>query len=232
MSNPNDIRVSLNLIVKSASLVYQGAITDEDKLRIVTSNCNSGNTIVVRARILGQEDWDTLKTISGNAKEVVSIKTYDEIQLECTVYDSASSYVKVVAGSFNEAGGSTTIGASTGEPIVDASEITFDSSDDSINISTDPDTNTINLTVSATGGSVSKYTRNILLADWTGPSAGEYVISIPFLHHQKQNPVVTCYENNTLTGEIDLVDISTSVDNDYNIRLVVVETFNGKIYIN
>ena len=124
-------------------------ISDETKIRFVIENASGGNTMVVSARINGQTDWDLLATITGNDKSVVTVSTYDELKLECTSYASASNYVKVVASSFNDAGGSTTIDAPSGGQI-NSDHVSFTSSDDSVIITANPINNTIDFVTAET----------------------------------------------------------------------------------
>lgn len=226
----NCIRASLNQAVQSVGFLPIITISDEDKARIIITNSNSGNVVLVRARIVGQEDWDTIATITGNSKQVVNVSTYDEIQMECTVFDSVSSYIKVVLGSFNEAGGSTSIGASAGGT-VSGSELTFVSSDGSIDIIADPLTDTINFKATGVVGGV-KYVKTVVLGDWVGPSLGEYTLSIPFTFHGKTNPVVTCLES--VSGEFQVVEVPVILTGN-DVRIMVLSTpdtrFVGKIFV-
>jgi hypothetical protein len=232
MSN-NDIRVSLNLIVTQTGIIKQVSVSDEDKVRFVITNAASNNTIVIRGRIVGQDDWDLLKTLNGDTKGLVSVKTYDEILIECTVYGSASGGVKVVAGSFNEAGGATTIGAPTGGTLEEVEIVNFTSSDNSINIIADPVNNIIDFKANGFSGTVSKYVKSILLTDWD-LVLSEYRIVLPFSIHGKTNPIITCYEDNS--GDLAKVEVASIVNSSTNdILIAVLSTpdtrFIGKIII-
>jgi hypothetical protein len=228
-----DVKVTLNLVVNATGRIAEASITDESKLRIVTSDCGASNEIIVRARIIGQQDWDVLATITGNSKQVVSIKTYDNVQLECTVFDPASNFIKVAAGSFNDAGGSTSIDAPTGGIIEEPEILTFTSSDSSVTIVTDPINNTIDFVASGAGSPFVKYVKTVLIGDWIGPSAGEYTLTIPFSFHGVTNPVCACYEENAST--FDLIIYPVNVDASNNIVIKANQTpdtrFIGKIVI-
>lgn len=229
----NELKASINQNVTSDTYSALVTISDEDKVRFVVANAASNNEFVIEARIIGQEDWDLLATLTGNNKTVVSVKTYDQLRVRCTLYASASNYVRFVASSFNDAGGSTSIGAPTGG-IIEADTISFISSDSSVDIIADSNTGTIDFKVAGSSGSLSKYVKTVVLGDWSGPSLGEYTLSIPFAFHGKANPVVTCMEE--VSGEFDVVEAPIIIDSSNNVFIKVLETpdtrFTGKIFIN
>lgn len=230
----NDVRVSLSKIVRQVEIISTDVISDEDKLRLVISNCGPTNAIIVKGKIINQDDYDTITTITGNSKSVISIKTYDYVQLECTVFDSLTDHIKVVAASFNDAGGSTSIDAPSGGIIQDAELITFESSDSTISITTNPLTNTIDIKSLVSGGSSSRYVKQFNnTTDWTGPSAGLYTLSLPFSFHSVVNPSINVYEYNG--SSYDIVLISSNVDTSNNITINVSEIpdnrFTGKLVI-
>lgn len=205
-------------------------ISDEGKLRVVIEQADSGNTVVIRGRITGQGDWDILDTITGTTKKIVSVATYDELQIECTVYASTTNLVKVIVSSFNEAGGSTSIDAPTGGT-VSGDTITFTSLDNSVIITADSNTNSIDFQTVGGGSSV-KYVKTVILADWVGPSAGEYSLTIPFSFHAKSNPIVTCLETNG--ADFDVIDAAILLTGN-DVKVVVLSSpdtrFVGKIFI-
>ena len=226
-----ELKFSIVQQITAAGILTTANIADETKVRFVISSAGGGNTIVVRARIVGQNDWDTLATIVGNDKSVVNVSTYDEIQVECTVYSSLSNNVKVVASSFNDAGGSTSIDAPTGGTVT-SDTIVFTSSDDSVVITAYPETGTIDFVAVGGGGGAAKYVKTVVLADWIGPSDGAYTLSIPFSFHSKANPVVTCLEENGVN--FDVIDTSILL-NGNDVTVLVLSTpdtrFVGKIFI-
>jgi hypothetical protein len=228
-----DVKVSLNLAVNSIGMLAQASISDESKFRIVTSDCGPTNEIVVRARITGQQDWDVLATITGNSKQAITVKTYDDVQLECTVFDAVATFIKLAAGSFNDAGGSTNIDAPTGGIIEEPELLTFTSSDSSVTIVTDPINNTIDFVASGAGSPFTKYVKTVLIGDWIGPSAGEYTLTIPFSFHGVTNPMVASYEENA--GSFDLIIYPVNVDASHNVIIKANQTpdtrFLGKIVI-
>ena len=206
-------------------------ISDEGKLRVVIEQASGGNVVVIRGRITGQDDWDILDTLNGSVKKVVSVATYDELQIECTVYAPVTNLVKVIVSSFNEAGGSTSIDAPSGGTI-SSDSIAFTSSDGSVIIIADENTNSIDFQAAGGGGSSAKYVKTVILSDWVGPSAGEYSLTIPFSFHAKANPVVTCLETNG--SDFDLIDAAILLTNN-DVKIVVLSTpdtrFVGKIFI-
>lgn len=193
------LKTSLVQNITTTGIILTGSVANESKVRFVVSNAAGGNTVVVRGRIVGQDDWDTLDTLTANNKVVVNVITYDEIQIECSVYSSLSNYVRVVASSFNDAGGSTTIDAPAGGS-VSGEEITFTSSDMSISITADPLTNTIDFIALGGSGGLSKYSTTFNnTSDWT-LNAGFYEYTVlAATHGNKPNPVVETYE--TIAGD-------------------------------
>lgn len=230
----NDIKVSLNIDLKASGVAMTNVVvSDEDRLRVVITNAASNNVIVIKGKIQGQDDYDVIKTITGNAKETLNVNVYDLVEIECTTYSSLSNHVRVVASSFNHAGVATSIGAASGTTIIDPDLVTFISSDNSVQITTDGTNNTIDLVSLGGGAGATKYIKNIILNDWSGPINGEYTLAIAYSTHLISNPVVSCYETNGST--FDLVLTSVNVDSFFN---VVVKTsqipdtrFLGKIII-
>lgn len=232
MANPYEVKIGIIENITNVILFNNIPVSDESKIRIVIANATGGNTIIVRGRINGQLDYDTLSTIVGNNKSVINISTYDELQLECTVYGSSSDHVQVVVSSFNPAGGSTTIDAPAGLP-VDSDEFIFTSSDSSISITSDPLTNTINFTQGG-AADLSKYTAMFNnTSDWVlNGSNYEYTV-IAALHGNKPNPVVQTFE--TISGTDDLVfpDIIRTSGNNIILQVSQVpdNRYNGRIII-
>lgn len=206
-------------------------IGDESKVRVVIEGATGGNEVTISGRIIGQSDWDLLAEIVGSDKLVVNVSTYDEMLVECTTFASSTNLIKVILSSFNEAGGTTTIDAPTGGS-VSGEDLTFTSSDDSVIITADPDTNTIDFVAVGGGGSVPKYATIIQVSDWVGPSAGEYSLSIPFTFHGKVNPVVTCMEESG--ADFEVVDAAIFLTGN-DVKILVLSTpdtrFAGKIII-
>ena len=224
-----DIKAKIVQNISATGIIATTSISDESKIRLVIANASGSNIIIVRARIEGQTDWDELTTITANSKSVISVKTYDEIQIECTTYGSLSNYVRVVLSSFNEAGGSTTIDAPAGGQI-DSDALIFTSSDSSVTITNDPFTNTIDFISTGGGGSPGvKYVKIVTSGDWTGPVSSEYTLSLPFSTHNIPNPVFACYETNG--GVFDTVLIPSTIDSSNNIILTTSQIFLGKIIV-
>lgn len=227
----NELKFSLVQQITAPALFPASNIANENKIRFVIEGATGSNIVVVRARIVGQADWDTVATITGNSKTVVNVSTYDELQVECTVYASSTNNVKVIASSFNEASGSTTIDAPTGGS-VSSDEIIFTSSDDSVIITANPLTNTIDFVSVGSGEAVPKYVATVQISDWVGPSAGEYSLTIPFTFHAKTNPVVTCMEESG--ADFEVVDAAIFITGN-DVKILVLSTpdtrFAGKIFI-
>ena len=98
-----NIKMGLNREIFSSQNLGIFEITDDLVLRIVTENAGPSNTIVIKGRIKGQSTLSTLLTITGSISETVTVATYEEIEIECTVYDSlTTSGVKIIATSFDQ----------------------------------------------------------------------------------------------------------------------------------
>lgn len=227
----NTLKMGIREQIISPTLFPIASIGDEILLRYVISTATISNTVVFRARIIGQDDWDTLVTVIGNGKGLINIHSYDEIQVECTSYSTSDEFVKVVVSSFNEAAGATSIGAPSGGTAT-ANTVNLISSDNSVSIVANPVTNSIDLTTSGGGGSVSKYTAVFTTGTWLGPVDDEYFINFPFILHNKANPVVTCYEE--VDGEFESVMVSIVLDNN-DVKIITLSSpdtrFSGKVFI-
>jgi len=142
----------INKNITSAGIVGQLDVTDESKIRIVIENADSGNEVVVRAKILGQTDYTVLETFTGNTNSVVGVFTYEKVEIECTSYSSTGQFVKVISTSFNQAGGSAidTIGVPSGDDLTNIENLELISSDGSISIVGDNLTKTIDFTAALT----------------------------------------------------------------------------------
>lgn len=225
-----DLIYSINKTVYSTGSLGIGTVKDESKLRFVIEGAAGGNSVEVRGRILGQSDWDLLATLTGSAKQTVTVMTYDEVEVFVTAFAPTADEVKVIATSFNEASGSTSIDAPTGGT-VSGDEITFTSSDNSITITADPLTSTIDFISSAAG--MSKYTQSFVTGDWilNGSNYELTVLSVTF--GNKMDPVVHTYE--TIAGEDSVINpsIIRTATNDIILQVTQVpdNRYIGKIII-
>lgn len=231
MANPYEVKISIIERLVATKLLSPAIISDEKKIRLVVSNAAGGNTVVVRAKINGQDDWDTLATVNGDSKSTINVATYDQLQVECTAYASASDFVKVVVSSFNEAGGSTTIDVPAGGTI-ESEQITFTSSDSSVSIVSDG-VSTIDFTATGVGG-LSKYVQTFNnTSDWT-LNAGNYEITVTAATHgNKANPVIQTFE--TIGGVDDIIFpvIIRNASNDIILQVTQVpdNRYTGKLII-
>lgn len=93
---------SINERVRSTGFVngvYN--ISSLSKIRIVTEEAGAGNTFVVKARINGESGFNTtLGTVVGDADKLFTVSSFDQIQIECTVFDSTTSRVKLLSTGF------------------------------------------------------------------------------------------------------------------------------------
>jgi len=157
----------INKAIFSTQVIGVFDINDETKVRFVVENAGPSNVIEIRARLLGQPNFYALQTLTGSVNEVINVATYEELQIECTTFDPITDKVNLYAASFNEAGGSAieSIGVPSGSDITNADTLEFTSSDNSINISGDNLTKTIDFTTSA---SISLYSPDDP-SDWITP---------------------------------------------------------------
>ncbi len=161
-----ELKMRINKAIFSTQTIGVFDVNDEAKVRIIVENAGPSNVIEIRARLLGQPSFHPLQTLTGSVNEVVNVATYEELEIECTTFESLTDKVNLYAASFNEAGGSAieSIGVPSGNDITNADALEFTSSDNSINISGDNVTKTIDFTVSA----ILSYSPNDP-TDWTTP---------------------------------------------------------------
>lgn len=233
MKGNDDIKLSINQRVTAIGMLSDTGIydiADESKVRIVVENAGGGNTVVVRGRIKGQVLFTNIKTLSGSDNQVVNVFTYDEIQIECTVFTSLSDYVKVIASSFNPAGGSAieSIGVLSGDTLTDIEALILTSSDSSVQIIGDNTTKTIDLKVSPTfGGS---YILNFVVADWV--LGADYTITIPQATHLKgTSPKEQIFEKIGADHSPILCDIEIDAAGNVVITTSPDLRFDGRIII-
>jgi len=155
----------INKTISSAESLGSFDVSDESKVRFVIEDAGPSNTLVIRARLYGQQDYTVLKTIIGATTDVVNVFTYEELQVECTVYDSLTNEITIIAASFNEAGGSAieSIDVPSGDTLTDIASLVFTSSDNSVNIVGDNVAKSIDFTTSA---SISSYVP-VDATDWS-----------------------------------------------------------------
>lgn len=233
MKSNDDIKLNLNIRILAPEILGVYDIADESKVRVVVENAAVGNTIVVRGRIKGQTLFTNIKTLSGLANDTVNVSTYDEIQIECTAFVSSSDYIKVLAASFNGAGGSAieSIGVPSGDVLLtDVENLVLTSSDNSVQIIGDNTTKGIDIKVSPSlGGS---YVQNFILADWI--LSGDYQITINQATHLKgATPKVQLFEKIGATHYVIIseVDIDASGNIVIKVNSVPDSRFDGRIII-
>lgn len=207
-----------------------GGVTNEGKIRFVVTNAGLANVVRVRARINGQTGWTTISDLTGSVNVAVDVFTYDEVEVIVLVFASNTDHVLIVASSFD--GSVISINTPDGG-IDDINTITFTSSDNSVLITSNPGTGTIDF-VSVGGGGVPDYLDTFNdTTDWSGPSLGVYSRVVAFVTHAKPSPTVDVFE--TDGAVLDLVYASVSVDAAYNITLTVTSSpdlrFSGKLII-
>lgn len=152
----NDSKFGLKVYLRDTDAMLFAPSIDmfaDTKIKLIVGNAGGTNTIVVRGRIQGQRDWDEIGSIVGNDTAEFNTKTYDFIQLECTVYDSPTNYLEVTGSGFNLASGIFESIATPAGTLTDVETLEFISSDDSVSIAT-VSPNKIDLTANFGGGGV------------------------------------------------------------------------------
>ena len=210
-------------------------IDADGKIAFTTQNAGPTFTVEVKGRVAGQHDFTLIDTVVGSTPKTINVLMWDFLQINITVYDSTSNYVHLLAaGSHSDAAASLNSIVTPAGTLVAVSDLTFTSSDSSVNITGNSATNTIDITsTGGGGGSTVKYVKTVVLGDWTGPSAGEYTLIIPFAFHAIVNPEIVCYETNG--AGFDQILMAANIDASNNITISVPQTpdsrFVGKIVI-
>lgn len=205
-------------------------INGDTDLKFVISNANSGNIFTISGRIVNEDNYTAFGTMTGNGEFNFDVSRYDFLEISCTTYAPTTTYVEINGSGFISTG-IININVPTGTNTSAVTTANFTSSDNSVTI-TGVSNGVIDFKA-AGGGTTTKYTRSVALIDWTGPSAGEYTLTIPFTNHAIPSPVVSCFEANG--SSYDLVMISVNVDFSNNITIKASSSpdtrFIGKIVI-
>lgn len=185
-------------------------IFSDSKIKMIVGNAGATNEIVLRGRIQGQTNWDDIGTITGNETKEFNVKTYDFVQLECTVYDSPTNYLEVTGSGFNLAsgGGLESISTPSGT-LTDIETLELVSTDSSVQIEA-ISPNKINLKLSGSAGNAFG---NIGTPDGNTVVANSFSDVMSF----KQVTNSTVITSNPMTSEI-------TIDTDPKIKDNVVIT--------
>lgn len=227
-------KLGIQKLVTSTQSLGEFDIDTDGKIKFTTVNAGPTFTIEVKGRIAEQKFFTFIANVVGPTDQVVDVVQWDFLQINITIYDSTSNFVKLDASGFNtEAVGLQTLTVPNGNNLTDVLDLTFTSSNNSVIITGNDITKTIDFQAVGGGGSSTKYIKNVALIDWIGPSAGEYTLTIPFSFHGVTNPVCACYEENAST--FDLIMYPVNVDASNNIVIKANQTpdtrFLGKIVI-
>ena len=227
----NSLIYALNQLVFVPGSLGIGLIKDEGKVRFVISGAGVANIVRIRARIVNQTTWVTLQDLTGNGNTLIDIFAYDEIEAICLVFDAANGNdFRIVASSFD--GAQLFVSTPSGD-LDNISALNFESSDNSVTITANPSTNTIDF-VAVDGGGGSNYVDSFnSTTDWTGPSSGLYTRTITFATHAKSNPIVQVFETNGIV--FDQVYTEITANASYDITITVISApdlrFAGKLII-
>jgi hypothetical protein len=204
-------------------------ITDDTKIRLITNRAAPSNTIVLYGRIVGQDTWTIVGTLTGSGQKDFTVSMYDFVRLECTLF---SAIGELVGSGFQLTSGIHTVTTPSGD-LTGLDTLEIISSDSSVIIA-NVAPNIIDIRAIGSGGSspATKYVKTITLPDWAIFS-GEYVLTIPFSTHAIANPIVNCYENNG--SSFDLLIAPVNIDTSNNITIYAAISpdtrFVGKIII-
>lgn len=224
-------KLGLQALVTGTKSFGEFDIDTDGKIKFTTVNAGPNFTIEVKGRIAEQKFFTFIANAVGPADHVIDVVQWDFLQINITVYDSTSNYVKLDASGFNtDSAALQTVQVPNGSDLSNVSDLIFISSDNTVTITGNSTTGTIDFQAAAVA---SKYIKSVALIDWVGPSAGEYTLTIPFSFHGVTNPIATCFENNA--GSFDLILLPVNVDASNNVKITVNQTpdsrFVGKIVI-
>lgn len=227
----NDLVYGLNRRIMEPGSLGIGTVTNEGKIRFVITNAGLANVVRVRARIVGQTGWTTIADLTGSVNQAVDVFTYDEVEVVVLVFASNTDHILLIAQSFD--GSVISINTPDGG-IDDINTLNFTSSDNSVLITSDPGTGTIDFVAVGGGGGIPDYIDTFnATSDWAGPALDVYSKVVAFATHGKSSPTVDVFE--TSGAVLDLVYASVSVDAAYNITLTVTSSpdlrFAGKLII-
>jgi len=227
----NTLVYALNQIVTAPGSIGIGTIKDEGKIRFITAGAGPANVVRVRARINNQNTWTTLLDLTGNTNQVVDIFTFDQVEVICLVFDAANGIdFKIVGSSFD--GAQLYISTPDGD-LGNISGLTFISSDNSIDISADPLTNTIDFIALGGGGGAVPFVVPFLIADW-GVGTGTYdILSLESVHNKGTDATIQVFED--VLGIFEEVETIIEVNGTGDITIKVSQSpdlrFNGKLII-
>lgn len=130
----------------------------QDYVRIVVEEAGPANSITVSGRLKDQKQFVFFEEIIGEANIKIKVSTYEEVKLECTNFDSISSTIKVIASSFKQASGSAIqLDVPAGDSITDIEILNLTSSDDSLIITGDNTSKSIDLKVNLSLDGIQEY---------------------------------------------------------------------------
>ena len=223
-------KFGLSKYVQSTGSLGIFDINGDTDLKFVITHADSGNVFTISGRIVNEDNYTVFGTMTGEGEFNFDVSRYDFLEISCTTYSSTTTYVEINGSGFIS-NGIININVPSGINTSAVATANFTSSDNSVTI-TGVSNGVIDFRA-AGGGTTTKYTRNVALIDWTGPSSNEYTLLIPYSNHAIPNPVVACYESNG--SSFDLVLISVNVDSSNNIIIKASSSpdtrFIGKVVI-
>lgn len=144
----NQLTYAINKRVTTTGSLGIGVVSNETDIRFVITNAAGGNSISVKGRINGQSTFTTIATLVGSVDQVIDVFTYDEIEVIVDTFaSSGGGFFTIIAASFDAL--SISIETPLGSDIENINNIVFTSSDNSIDITGNDGTATINFSAQA-----------------------------------------------------------------------------------
>ena len=225
-------KLGINKLITSTQSLGEFDIDSDGKIAFSIENAGPTFTLEVKGRKAGDSSFTFIDNIVGTADKVIVVALWDFLQINVTIYDSVSNYVKIVASGMNNDTSPLNSVVTPAGTIVAVSDLILTSQDSSVTFTVDNLTNTIDFAALGNGGTT-KYIKTVLLGDWVGPSSGQYTLTVAFSFHGIANPKVVSYETSGADFEQILVPIK--IDALHNITLTVPQIpdtrFTGKIVI-
>lgn len=97
---PASGKFGLNRYVTSSGSLGFFDVDETQTAKFVVTNAAPGNIFTIKGRIQGQDNYVPVDTIIGNITKTIDITQYDYIEVECTTYNSQSTYVQIDGSGF------------------------------------------------------------------------------------------------------------------------------------
>lgn len=129
-------------------------ISSDGKIKFTTENAGPTFTIEVKGRIEAQHTFTFITNCVGPEDHLVDILKWDYLQINITVYDTTGHYVNLNASGFNEDGTALTSISTPNGDLALVNDLVFISSDNSVTITGNSSTSTIDFKAPMGAGTV------------------------------------------------------------------------------